>query len=111
MRMSLVTMRDKIARNDARGIAQMIRLGWFRAVHGKNVETQKMRRLLSNRKVLKRKLVDIDTSEVCSEPMDYQSVPPAAAATGNGFANCLNAQTLYSSTMIDAIRDGAARDL
>jgi len=36
MRVSLSTMRNKTDRNDARGIAQMMRLGWFRAVHVKN---------------------------------------------------------------------------
>ena len=46
MRVSLSTMRNKTDRNDARGIAQMMRLGWFRAVHVKNVEMQKMRTLL-----------------------------------------------------------------
>ena len=60
MRVSLSTMRNKTDRNDARGIAQMMRLGWFRAVHVKNVEMQKMRTLLFNRKLLKRKLVDIE---------------------------------------------------
>lgn len=30
-----------------RGIAQMMRLGWFRAVHVKNIETQRLRTLLS----------------------------------------------------------------
>jgi len=60
MRVSLSTMRNKTDRNDARGIAQMMRLGWFRAVHVKNVEMQKMRTLLSNRKLLKRELVDIE---------------------------------------------------
>jgi transposase len=38
----------------------MMRLGWFRAVHVKNVEMQKMRTLLTNRKLLQRKLVDIE---------------------------------------------------
>lgn len=60
MHVSLSTMRNKTDRNDARGIAQMMRLGWFRAVHVKNVETQKLRTLLSNRKLLKRKLVDME---------------------------------------------------
>jgi transposase len=60
MRVSLSTMRSKTDRNDARGIAQMMRLGWFRAVHVKDVDTQKMRTLLSNRKLLKRKLIDVE---------------------------------------------------
>jgi transposase len=37
MRVSLSTMRNKTDRNDARGIAQMMRLGWFRAVHVKAI--------------------------------------------------------------------------
>ncbi len=61
MRVSLSTMRNKTDRNDVRGIAQMMRLGWFRAVHVKDVEMQKMRTLLTNRELLKRKLVDIDS--------------------------------------------------
>ncbi|MGM4964637.1 IS110 family transposase [Tardiphaga sp. 1201_B9_N1_1] len=57
---SLSTMRNKTDRNDARGIAQMMRLAWYRAVHVKNIEMQKMRSLLANRKLLKRKLIDIE---------------------------------------------------
>jgi transposase len=60
MRVPLSTMRNKTDRNDARGIAQMMRLGWFRAVHVKDIEMQKMRTLLTNRKLLKHKLVDIE---------------------------------------------------
>jgi transposase len=60
MRVSLSTMRNKTDRNDARGIAQMMRLGWYRAVHVKNIDMQKMRSLLSNRKLLKRKLTDVE---------------------------------------------------
>jgi transposase len=62
MRVSLSTMRNKTDRNDARGIAQMMRLGWYRAVHVKNIEMQKMHTLLANRKLLKRKLIDIETT-------------------------------------------------
>ena len=53
-------MRNKTDRNDARGIAQMMRLGWYRAVYVKNIDMQSMRRLLANRKLLKRKLIDIE---------------------------------------------------
>lgn len=60
MHVSLAAMRNKTDRNDARGIANMMRLGWYRAVHVKNIETQKLRTLLSNRKLLKRKLVDME---------------------------------------------------
>ncbi|HMC26575.1 MAG TPA: IS110 family transposase [Verrucomicrobiae bacterium] len=60
MRVSLSTMRNKTDRNDARGIAQMMRLGWYRAVRVKNIDVPKMRSLLANRKLLKRKLIDIE---------------------------------------------------
>ncbi len=60
MRHSLSAMRNKTDRNDARGIGQMMRLGWFRAVHVKCVENQKLKTLLANRRLLKRKLIDLE---------------------------------------------------
>src|SRR5258708_18608378 len=60
VRVSVSTMRNKADRNDARGIAQMMRLGWYRAVHVKTIDMQKMHTLLSNRKLLKPKLIDIE---------------------------------------------------
>ncbi|MCP3467030.1 transposase [Bradyrhizobium sp. CCGUVB23] len=60
MRVSLSTMRNKTDRNDARGIARMVRWSWYRAVHVKNTDMQKMRTLLTNRRLLKRKLIDIE---------------------------------------------------
>lgn len=60
MRTSLSAMRNKTDRNDARGIAQMMRLGWYRAVHVKSIENQRLRTLLANRRLLKRKLIDIE---------------------------------------------------
>lgn len=59
MHSSLSAMRNKTDRNDALGIAQMMRLGWFRAVHVKGIANQRLRTLLANRKLLKRKLVDL----------------------------------------------------
>ena len=38
--------RNKTDRNDARGIAQLVRLGWFRLVHVKSEEAQQIRMLL-----------------------------------------------------------------
>lgn len=51
MRVSLSTMRNKTDQNDARGITQMMRLGWYRAVHVRNIDMQKMRSFLANRKL------------------------------------------------------------
>jgi transposase len=52
----------KSDRNDARGIAQLIRLGWFRPVHCKSVAAQEMRSLLTARKLLQSKLFDVEMS-------------------------------------------------
>src|SRR6185312_223478 len=60
MRVSLSAMRNKTDRNDARGIAHMMRMGWYRAVHVKSDENQRMRTLLANRRLLKRKLIDME---------------------------------------------------
>jgi transposase len=53
-------MRNKTDRNDARGIAQVMRTGWFRFVHVKSPESQELRLLLNHRKTLQRKTLDIE---------------------------------------------------
>jgi transposase len=58
----LSAMRNKTDRNDARGIAQLVRLGWFRVVHVKSDEAQQIRMLLVNRTLLLSKLQDIENS-------------------------------------------------
>jgi transposase len=50
----------KTDRNDARGIAQIMRTGWFKAVHVKSHESQKLRVLLQNRRCLLDKRLDIE---------------------------------------------------
>ena len=48
----------KTDRKDARGIAQLLRLGWFRPVHCKSVSAQETRALLTARKLLQSKHLD-----------------------------------------------------
>ena len=43
---------NKTDRNDARGIAQMMRVGLYRPVHVKTLRGQKLRMLLTHRKLL-----------------------------------------------------------
>ena len=52
----------KSDRNDARGIAQLMRLGWFRLVHCKSLPAQEVRALLTARKLVQSKLHDIEMS-------------------------------------------------
>jgi transposase len=52
----------KSDRNDARGIAQLMRLGWFRPVHCKSMAAQELRAVLTARKLVQSKLRDIENS-------------------------------------------------
>jgi transposase len=52
----------KSDRNDARGIAQLIRLGWFRPVHCKSIGAQEVRAVLTARKLIQTKLLDVENS-------------------------------------------------
>ena len=51
---------NKSDRNDARGIAQMMRVGLFRPVHVKTLASQKRRALLAARKILQEKALAIE---------------------------------------------------
>jgi transposase len=52
----------KTDRKDARGIAQLMRLGWFRPVHCKSLPAQEVRALLTVRKLLQTKNHDVEMS-------------------------------------------------
>jgi transposase len=52
---------NKTDRNDARGIAQMMRVGLFKPVHVKTLVAQQQRLLLTHRKLLQRKLLDLES--------------------------------------------------
>jgi transposase len=52
----------KTDRKDARGIAQLMRLGWFRPVHCKSLPAQETRALLTARKLLQSKHLDVEMS-------------------------------------------------
>ncbi len=51
---------NKTDRNDARGVAQMIRAGLYRPVHVKTLRSQKLRMLLTHRKLLQSKAIAIE---------------------------------------------------
>jgi transposase len=52
----------KSDRNDARKIAQLMRLGWFRPVHCKSMSAQEIRAMLTARKLVQSKLQDVENS-------------------------------------------------
>src|SRR6201988_5420076 len=59
---ALSAMTVKTDRKDARGIAQLIRMGWFRPVHAKSIGAQEVRALLVARKQLLGRLIDVELS-------------------------------------------------
>ena len=58
---ALSAMTVKTDRRDARGIAQLLRLGWYRPVHAKSASAQEVRSLLTARKLIQSKLLDIES--------------------------------------------------
>src|ERR1700752_5344603 len=52
VRTAFKTMPVKTDRKDARGIAQLMRLGWFRPVHCKSAPAQEVRAVLTARKLI-----------------------------------------------------------
>src|SRR5260370_538153 len=60
MRAVLKAQINKRDRNDARGIAQMMRVGLYRPVHVKTLRSQKLRVLLTHRKLLQSKAIAVD---------------------------------------------------
>src|SRR3974390_2851783 len=60
MRAVLQAQINKTDRNDARGIAQMMRVGLYRPVHVKTLRSQKLRMLLTHRKLLQSKAIAVD---------------------------------------------------
>jgi transposase len=60
MRAALKAQINKTDRNDARGIAQMMRAELYRPVHVKTLRSQKLRMLLTHRKLLQSKAIAIE---------------------------------------------------
>jgi transposase len=57
---ALSAMRNKTDKHDARGIAQILRSGWYSRVHVKSIESHRIRALLSSRKAVLNKCVDLE---------------------------------------------------
>lgn len=62
VRSAFKAMTVKTDRKDALGIAHLMRMGWFRPVHCKSLAAQEVRALLTARKLLLSKRLDIESS-------------------------------------------------
>jgi transposase len=80
MRAVLQAQITKTDRNDARGMAQMMRAGLYRPVHVKTLRSQKLRMLLTHRKLLQSKAIAIDNDL----RGDFAQLRPQGGRGGNG---------------------------
>jgi transposase len=62
VRNAFKTMPVKTDRKDARGIAELMRMGWFRPVHCKSISAQETRAILTTRTLIESKLRDVEMS-------------------------------------------------
>ena len=62
VRAAFAAMRVKTDRHDARGIAQLVRLGWFKRVHVKSLDAQETRAMLTARTFLIEKVTAAENS-------------------------------------------------
>ena len=78
---ALSTRMNKTDRNDARGIAELMRTGWFREVRARSGEAQSLRALLSARAQVLRMRADL--SEPGPWPLEGARHPDAAGSRGD----------------------------
>ena len=57
---ALSAMRNKTDKHDARGIAQLLRTGWYSRVHVKSMESHRIRALLASRRAVLNKCIDLE---------------------------------------------------
>ena len=82
---ALSAMRNKTDKNDARGIAQLLRSGWYRAVHIKSIDSHHIRALLASRKAVLDKCVDLE-NEIRGRERHDDPLQSMVAAQGLGYA-------------------------
>src|SRR5690242_7880678 len=62
VRRAFEIMPVKTDRKDARGIADLMRMGWFRPVHCKSIDAQETRAMLTARKLVQKQVFEVESS-------------------------------------------------
>jgi transposase len=62
VRRAFEIMPVKTDRKDAHGIAELMRMGWFRPVHCKSLDAQETRAMLSARKLVQKQVFEVESS-------------------------------------------------
>ena len=92
MKAALSAQLNKTDRHDARGTAQMMRVGLYKQVHVKTLVSQRSRTILTARQLLRAKLLDLENEILGSFRnlgYDLEKSPPGISK--GGFANSLAA--------------------
>ena len=92
MKAALSAQLNKTDRHDARGIAQMMRVGLYKQVHVKPLVSQRIRTVLTARQLLRAKLLDLENEILGSFRnlgYDLEKSPPGISK--GGFASSLAA--------------------
>ena len=98
---ALGAMRNKTDRNDARGIAQILRTGWYLEVHVKSLESHYIRTLLASRKALLRKCMDLE-NEVRGLLKVFGIRLPASHSRG-AFDKAVRTSIEHNSALVHAL--------
>src|SRR3712207_6711290 len=101
---ALSAMTVKTDRKDARGIAQLLRMGWFRPVHRKSPGAQEVRALLVGRKLPQAKLRDVELSIRGSLRRSGQCPEPCAASASRWAGSARGSSRRGSGTSPSADR-------
>src|SRR5262249_56185260 len=62
VRRAFEIMPVKTDRKDAHGIAELMRMGWFRPVHCKSIDAQETRAMLTARKLVQKQVFEVESS-------------------------------------------------
>jgi transposase len=102
---------NKTDRNDAKGIAELMRVGIYKAVHVKTRESQDSKLLLATRTLMKRKLRDIDNFIRAALLRSGLKIAAGATATFGRRATALLAAAAdpFLSSVVEALL--GARDV
>ena len=98
MKAALSAQLNKTDRHDARGIAQMMRVGLFKPVHVKTPTSQRLRTILTARQLLRNKLQDVENEiRGLIRNFGYHSAKSPHATSNRESVSCSTRATYMSS--------------
>ena len=97
---ALSAMRNKADKHDARGIAQLLRSGWYSQVHVKSMESHHIRMLLRSRKAVLDKCIDLENEIRGLFKIFGIKLPPKLGHGSFGKFSQLRSQPAYRVTPV-----------